>query len=74
MKARGLKPVSLALCLCCAVTLMAQEKAGPDGFVRFDFETGDLQGWQVVEGRFDRLVSDRATFHNRYSEDNKYNK
>ncbi|NLC56472.1 MAG: hypothetical protein GX774_06530 [Armatimonadetes bacterium] len=32
--------------------------------VRFDFETGDLQGWQVVEGRFDRLVCDRAFFHN----------
>ena len=32
--------------------------------VRFDFETGDLQGWMVVEGHFDRIVSDRATYHN----------
>lgn len=34
------------------------------GAIHFDFESGDLQGWQVVEGRFDRLVCDRATFHN----------
>ncbi|NOZ23188.1 MAG: hypothetical protein GXP25_19110 [Planctomycetes bacterium] len=31
--------------------------------VRFDFETGDLQGWKVVEGKFHKLVTDRATFH-----------
>ncbi len=38
----------------------------------FDFETGDLQGWKVVEGKFDYLVSDRATFHNTPNE--AYNK
>lgn len=27
----------------------------------FSFETGDLQGWQVVEGSFGKLISDRAT-------------
>ncbi len=32
--------------------------------LHFDFESGDLQGWRVVEGRFDRLVCDRAKFHN----------
>ena len=32
--------------------------------VCFDFESGDLQGWQVVEGSFDYLVSDRARYHN----------
>ena len=37
-----------------------------EGFVRFDFETGDLQGWEVVEGAFDYFVSDRPEFHNRY--------
>ena len=44
--------------------------------VRFDFESGDLQGWQVVEGQFDRVVSDRPTFHNRYPDQpgNQYNK
>ncbi len=38
----------------------------------FDFETGDLQGWRVVEGRFDCIVSDRAKFHN--IPDEAYNK
>lgn len=32
--------------------------------VRFDFETGDLQGWRVVSGRFGKLVSDRAMSRN----------
>ena len=45
-----------------------------DGVIRFDFESGDLQGWQVVEGKFDRLISDRETYHNRYGADNRYNK
>jgi len=40
--------------------------------LRFDFETGDLQGWVVVEGKFDRLVCDRAKFHNQSAVD--YNK
>jgi hypothetical protein len=42
------------------------------GEVRFDFETGDLQGWKVVEGKFDRLISDVAFFHNQ--PDVQYNK
>lgn len=30
----------------------------------FDFESGDLQGWEVTEGRFDKLVCDRQyEFH-----------
>jgi len=50
--------------------------AAAEDTVRFDFETGDLQGWQVVEGEFDYVVSDRPLFHNRYPDqpDNKYNK
>ncbi len=31
--------------------------------VRFDFESGDLQGWRVVEGTFGKVVSDRAKEH-----------
>jgi hypothetical protein len=31
--------------------------------VRFDFESGDLQGWRVVEGEFGKVVSDRAKEH-----------
>ncbi len=27
----------------------------------FNFETGDLQGWKVVEGELDRIVSDRKS-------------
>jgi len=47
----------------------------PGERVRFDFETGDLQGWEVVEGRFDYFVSDRAEFHNRYpGVSSRYNK
>ena len=44
--------------------------------VRFDFETGDLQGWKVTEGEFDNPVSKRAVFHNVYPEipQNRYNK
>jgi hypothetical protein len=31
--------------------------------IKFGFETGDLQGWQIVEGSFGTLVSDRKTQH-----------
>lgn len=41
---------------------------------RYDFETGDLQGWKVVEGKFDRLVCDRATFRNTGGIYNKHGK
>lgn len=34
------------------------------GQVRFDFETGDLQGWRLMEGRFGALISDRAMCRN----------
>ena len=37
--------------------------AEPDR-VRFDFESGDMQGWRIVEGRFDDIVSDRRFYHN----------
>ncbi len=33
------------------------------GQVRFDFETGDLQGWKVVDGSFEVLLSDREKEH-----------
>ncbi len=54
------------LCAMAALVLGAMCLAGADG-LRFDFETGDLQGWQVVEGKFDNLVCDRARFHNQPS-------
>jgi len=62
----------LALALVFSTLALAEEK----GKVVFDFETGDLQGWRVVEGKFDYLVSDREVFHNRYPDQpgNKFNK
>lgn len=47
-----------------AVALSASASRAEDEIV-FDFETGDLQGWHVVEGYFAAIVSDRANFHNR---------
>ncbi len=35
------------------------DNAPPVGDLRFDFETGDMQGWRVTEGQFDLVVSDR---------------
>ena len=32
--------------------------------VRFDFESGDLQGWRVAEGAFAQPVTDRSDYHN----------
>ena len=43
----------------------AAETTGPA--MLFDFESGDLQGWRVVEGEFDRLICDRDVFHNQAS-------
>ena len=40
--------------------------------LQFDFETGDLQGWEVVDGAFDFVVCDKPFFRNRPKE--KYNK
>jgi len=62
---------SIALLLICILTV----PAFAESTVRFDFETGDLEGWKIVEGRFDYFVSDRVEFHNNYpGVDRKYNK
>ena len=42
---------SMAVCAMCADA------------ATFDFETGDLQGWKVVQGSFEVIVSDRAKEH-----------
>jgi len=49
----------------------------PVGDLRWDFETGDLEGWQVVEGSFEALVNGRERFHQlnggaRYNKQGKY--
>jgi len=63
--------VPLLLMACAAGAAVAEEAE-----IRFDFETGDLQGWQVVDGQFDYIVSDRAVYHNHYPDQpgNQYNK
>ena len=55
---------STCLAAMLATALTGGSTALADDLVRFDFETGDLQGWMVVEGQFDRIVSDRDTYHN----------
>lgn len=52
--------VRLVIALILAIPALG---ATADG-IRFDFETGDLQGWQVMEGRFGRLVSNRDLCRN----------
>jgi hypothetical protein len=37
--------------------------AGWTAEVKFDFESGTLQGWRVLEGGFGKVVSDRAKEH-----------
>ena len=41
--------------------LAVYDNAKPIGNLRFDFETGDMQGWKVVTGKFDRAISDRPS-------------
>ena len=38
--------------------------AAGEGVVRFDFETGDLQGWRVVQGDFAKLVCEARDVRN----------
>lgn len=55
-------PAALFLAILLAVLLATAGR--PADLVRFDFESGDLQGWQVMEGRFDRLICDRDLCRN----------
>jgi len=57
---RGLRALALPL----LVLLVATPSLAQPGVIRFDFESGGLEGWRVVEGGFGELVSDRAKFHN----------
>ena len=66
---------STGLCII-AMGLLASPAMGEGGTVRFDFESGGLQGWRIVEGKFDYFRSDRATYHNHpntpYNKQGKY--
>jgi len=47
-----------------AAGLWSLQAAGAEESVRFDFETGDLQGWKVVEGNFQSSLGKRPRFNN----------
>ena len=47
---------------------------GKPGVLKFDFESGDLQGWKVVSGNLGQPVSAKADFRNRRSSMNKEGK
>lgn len=66
MTNRCLLNISLAGIFCASVFCVSAAAFAeePSPVLHFDFETGDLQGWRVVEGAFDLLVCDRAEFHN----------
>ena len=44
--------------------LIVPAMCAASGDIRFDFETGDLQGWQVMEGEFGTPVSSREMCRN----------
>lgn len=54
---------SMACALIAAILLLSGGSALAQT-VRFDFETGDLQGWEIVEGGFGNVVTDVANYHN----------
>jgi uncharacterized protein (DUF608 family) len=47
-----------------AIVALALPSAGMAATVRFDFETGDLQGWKIEEGGLAAPVCSRETYHN----------
>ena len=63
-------------CLYPALLLMSQVFlcTAPADEIVFDFETGDLQGWRIVEGKFEKLLTDRTEFHHKQGPYNKQGK
>ena len=56
---RRISPVFSVLLANVAILLVAcGARASDEQRVRFDFETGDLQGWHVVAGYFDRPLTE----------------
>ncbi len=54
----------MPLCAVVICGLLAGASAAASGEVRFDFESGDLQGWHVVEGQFDLLICNKEFYRN----------
>ena len=55
---RTKKKTMLAGCAAVGLILPAMAER-----IKYDFETGDLQGWKIVQGHFAKPVSDRAKEH-----------
>ena len=68
------RPLLLRICTFCALCFCLVGNATGDEPERviFDFESGDLQDWQVVEGEFERPLGSREFFFNHPTR--KYNK
>ncbi|MCC6446345.1 MAG: glucosylceramidase [Armatimonadetes bacterium] len=54
----------LWLTLAGLLLLLPASRAKAAGEIRFDFEDGTMQGWEVMDGKFEKLACDRATYHN----------
>jgi hydrazine synthase alpha subunit-like protein len=54
----------LAGLVCTSFIIPGTLFAASDTTIRFDFESGNLQNWQIVEGSFGKTISDRERFHN----------
>ncbi len=67
----NLPRVTTALALLAVFSVAVPADNAP-GVVRFDFETGDMQGWRIIEGGFGKFLCDRAVFH--HTTDTPYNK
>ena len=54
----------MAVLLCVTAASFALAEVGDSSRVVFDFETGDLQGWRVVDGAFGKLVCEPRDVRN----------
>jgi hypothetical protein len=71
LRTRAPSPAGAAILLVGAVSVASTVRARE---LAFDFESGDLQGWKVLEGKFDRFLTDRPDFHHGQGKYNKQGK
>ncbi|MCX7048231.1 MAG: hypothetical protein NTX50_22450, partial [Candidatus Sumerlaeota bacterium] len=69
---RHLLPYCATYLLCALAAPASSAQPTSNTLIRFDFESGDMQGWKVVEGEFGALLSDQSVFWNDRSQP--YNK
>ncbi len=70
----GRRPANVAAVLLGLVGLVCAASTARARELAFDFESGDLQGWKIVEGSFDRFLTDRPNFHHGQGKYNKQGK